>query len=164
MIDLNVTALMRLTYAVLPAFLRRGGGTIVNIGSILGLVPEELVGSVYGGTKAFVLALSRALQKELAESNIRAQAVLPGATATEFWDAAGMPIDRLPRQFVMEADDVVDAAIAGLDQGELVTIPSLPDIADWEAYEAARQSLIPNLSRSSPAVRYGIASGASLHE
>jgi len=56
----------------------------------------------------------------------------------------------------MKADDLVDAAIAGFDQCELVTIPSLPDIADWEAYEAARQNMIPKLSLSSPAVRYGV--------
>jgi short-subunit dehydrogenase len=58
---------------------------------------------------------------------------------------------------VMTAEDLVDAAIAGLDQGELVTIPSLPDIADWETYEAARQNMIPKLSLSSPALRYGVA-------
>jgi hypothetical protein len=49
---------------------------------------------------------------------------------------------------------MVDAALAGLAQGELVTIPSLPDIADWEIFEGARQALMPNLSRSTPAKRY----------
>ena len=58
---------------------------------------------------------------------------------------------------LMNADDMVDAALAGFDQGELVTIPSLPDIADWEAYEAARQNLFPKLSLNSPAARYGVA-------
>lgn len=46
------------------------------------------------------------------------------------------------------------AALAGLDAGELVTIPSLPDYADWEAYEKARQELIPGLSLTHPAGRY----------
>jgi short-subunit dehydrogenase len=54
----------------------------------------------------------------------------------------------------MQTDDMVDAALAGLDQGELFTIPSLPDAADWQAYEAARQKLLPNLSRKNPASRY----------
>jgi short-subunit dehydrogenase len=54
MIELNVTALVRLTYAALPGFLKRGGGAIINIASVLGIVPELLSG-VYGGTKAFVL-------------------------------------------------------------------------------------------------------------
>ena len=61
---------------------------------------------------------------------------------------------------VMQQDDLVDAALAGFDQGELVTIPSLPNAADWQAYEAARQKLIPNLSLSLPAARYRVAAAA----
>ena len=60
----------------------------------------------------------------------------------------------------MRADDMVDAALAGLDLGELVTIPSLPDAADWQAYEAARQKMMPNLSRATPAARYRTAAAA----
>ena len=153
MITLNVRALTRLTYAVAPALVARGGGTIINVASIVGVAPEILNG-VYGGTKAFVLALSQSLHKELAEKNVRIQAVLPGATATDFWDTAGASLESLPGEIVMRADDMVDAALAGLDQGELVTIPSLPDAADWQAYEAARQKLAPNLSRRLPAARY----------
>lgn len=80
--------------------------------------------------------------------------VLPGATATDFWELAGTPVQHLPTDIVMRADDMVDAALAGFDRGEFVTIPSLPDVADWEAYEAARQKLLPNLSRKVPAARY----------
>lgn len=152
MIALNVTALTRLTYAAAPGFAARGG-TIINMASIVGIAPEILNG-VYGGTKAFVLALSLSLHKELADKNVRIQAVLPGATATDFWETAGLPVAHLPGEIVMRADEMVDAALAGLDQGELITIPSLPDAADWQAYEAARQKLIPNLSRSVPAARY----------
>jgi short-subunit dehydrogenase len=54
----------------------------------------------------------------------------------------------------MRAEDMVDAALAGFDLGELVTIPALPNAADWQAYEAARQALMPNLSRATPAERY----------
>jgi short-subunit dehydrogenase len=153
MISLNVRVLTRLTYAAVPGFVARAGGTIINMASIVGIAPEILNG-VYGGTKAFVLAFSLSLHKELAEKNIRVQAVLPGATATEFWDLAGVPVSNLPSAIVMKADAMVDAALAGFDQGELVTIPSLPDIADWQAYEAARQKMMPNLSRSTPAARY----------
>jgi uncharacterized protein len=154
MISLNVRALMRLSYAAVPGFVARGGGTIINISSIAAIAPEILNG-VYGGSKAFVLAFSQSLHKELAEKNIHVQAVLPGATATEFWDVAGTPVSNLPSAIVMKADAMVDAALAGLDQGELVTIPALPDLADWQAYEAARQKMMPNLSRSAPAARYG---------
>lgn len=156
LIDLNVSAVVRLTYAVLPGFLKRGGGSIINIASAVGIAPEILNG-VYGGTKAFLLAFSLSLHKEFAAKKIRVQAVLPGATATDFWSVEGTPLERLPSEIVMSADDLVDAAIAGLDQGEVVTIPSLPDIAEWEAYEAARQKMIPRLSLRAPALRYGVA-------
>jgi uncharacterized protein len=155
MIDLNVTALVHLTYAVAPAFVERGSGTMVNIASAVAIAPEMLNG-VYGGTKAFVLAFSLSLKKELAERGVRVQAVLPGATATDFWNVAGTPIDQLPSGAVMSADDLVDAALAGLDLGEVVTIPSLPDIAEWDAYDAARQRMLPKLSLSAPAERYGV--------
>jgi short-subunit dehydrogenase len=153
MIAINVTALTRLVYAVAPSFVAREHGTIVNMASALGVAPEILNG-VYGATKAFVIALTFSLQKELAEKNIRIQAVLPGAVETPFWEASGGSLDRLPDQIVMKAEDAVDAALAGLDMGELITLPSVPNIEDWNAYEAARQKLMPNLSRNVPAPRY----------
>jgi short-subunit dehydrogenase len=153
MITLNVRALTRLTYAVAPGLVARGGGTIVNIASVVAIAPEALNG-VYGASKAYVLALSQSLHKELAAQGVRIHAVLPGATATDLWAKAGRPVEHLPSEIVMSTDDMVDAALAGLDQGELVTIPALPDAADWQAYEAARQKLMPNLSRKNPAARY----------
>ena len=84
MIALNVSALTRLTYAAVPGFVKRDTGSIINIASVVAIAPELLNG-VYGGSKAFVLAFTLSLQKELAGNNIRIQAVLPGATATEFW-------------------------------------------------------------------------------
>ncbi|AMR78162.1 SDR family NAD(P)-dependent oxidoreductase [Cupriavidus nantongensis] len=156
MIELNVTALTRLTYAAAPAFVARGRGTIINIASIVALAPEVLNG-VYGGSKAFVLAFTQSLQHELAGHGVRVQAVLPGATRTAFWDIAGHPVENLPETLVMDGDDLVDAALAGLDQGEVITLPSLPDAADWQAFEAARAALGPNLSHAQPAARYGIA-------
>ena len=155
MIDLNVTALTRLTYAAAPQFVARGKGTIVNIASIVAVAPELLNG-VYGGSKAFVLAFSQSLHHELAAKGVRVQAVLPGAIRTEFWDVAGHPVDNLPAAMVMSADDLVDAALAGLDQGELATLPSLPDAEVWNSFEAARKALGPGLSRVKPAARYGV--------
>lgn len=156
MIAINVSAPTRLAYAVVPGFVARGSGTIINIASIVAVAPELLNG-VYGGSKAFLLALSQSLHHELADKGVRVQAVLPGATATDFWDVAGTPVAHLPTGIVMPAQAMVDAALAGLAQGELVTIPSLPDIADWNAFEQARKALGPGLSRSVPAPRYGVA-------
>jgi short-subunit dehydrogenase len=154
MISLNVNALTRLTYAAAPGFVARGAGTIINISSIVAISPEMLNG-VYGGAKAYVLAFSHSLQHELAPKGIRVQAVLPGATATEFWDAGGLPVHNLPSEIVMTTENLVDAALSGLDQGELVTIPALPDKAEWDRFETARRDMSTRLSRTEPAARYG---------
>lgn len=159
MIDVNVTALTRLTYAAAPAFAARGKGTIINISSIVAIAPELLNG-VYGGSKAYVLALSQSLQHELANKGVRIQAVLPGATATEFWDVAGHPHQNFPSSFVMSAEDMVDAALAGLDNGEVVTIPALQDATDWETYEAKRKAMAGKLSNVNPAPRYRVKASA----
>jgi len=153
LITLNVLALTRLTRAVAPGLVARGNGIIVNISSIVAVAPELLNGT-YGGTKAYVLALTHSLHHEIGAKGVQVQAVLPGAISTRFWDRAGLPIANLPSAIVMTADDLVDAALAGLDLGEVVTIPSLPDIADWNRHETSRLALGPNLSRNTPAARY----------
>jgi len=152
-IQLNVVAVMRLAGAALPGFVARGQGTIINIGSITSLMPEMFDGT-YSGTKAFVLNFTQALQAEVGGQGIRVQAVLPGGTRTEIWERAGIDLNSYPPENIMEADEMVDAALAGLDQGELVTIPSLPNTDEWEAFNAARLALAPNLSRNHPAGRY----------
>jgi uncharacterized protein len=155
LIQLNVTAVTRLANAAAAAFAPRGRGTIVNVGSIVGLIPA-FRSTVYGATKAYVLYLTQSLSDELAGTGVRLQAVLPGATRTELWDRSGRGIDTVPDEILMNVDELVDAALAGLDLGELVTIPSLPETADWRAYEAAQADLRPNLSRPHPAARYGL--------
>jgi short-subunit dehydrogenase len=120
-----------------------------------------MLNGVYGASKAYLLALTQSMQHELSPLGVRVQVVLPGATATELWDRAGHSVDKLPAEIVMSTDEMVDAALAGLDLGETVTIPSLPDAAQWEALEAARKALGPNLSRRKPAARYLAASAAA---
>lgn len=153
MIDINVTAPTRLTHAAVPGFVARGGGTVINIASIVAVGPEIMNG-VYGASKAFVLALTQSLHHELAAKGIRAQAVLPGATATDFWDIAGMSHSNLPAGMVMRSEDMVDAALAGLDAGEVVTIPPLQDGADWDRHEASRRELAQRFAHATPGKRY----------
>ncbi|TDR05125.1 SDR family NAD(P)-dependent oxidoreductase [Paraburkholderia silvatlantica] len=153
MIELNVTALTRLTYAAVPGFVARGQGAIINIASIVSIAPEILNG-VYGGTKAFVLAFSQSLHHELADKGIRVQAVLPGATATEFWETGGLPLEHLDSAIVMSAGDMVSAALTGFERGEIVTIPSLHDVEQWNTFETARRAMSTQLSSNTPAPRY----------
>jgi len=152
-IQLNITALTRLAAAAVPGFVARKNGTIINLASVLALAPE-LTSAVYGGSKAYVVAFTQALNQEVSASGVRVQAVLPGLTRTEIWERSGIDVNTLPQDKLMHVDELVDAALAGLDQGELITIPSLPDAADWTAFEAARQKLGPNLSHRHAAPRY----------
>ncbi|WP_371228293.1 SDR family NAD(P)-dependent oxidoreductase [Pseudomonas sp. QE6] len=156
MIELNVTATARLAGAAAKAFAGRGHGTIINVASVLALAPELFNGS-YSATKAFVLNLTLSMQQELSPLGLRIQAVLPGATRTEIWDRAGTDISALPAEMLMDVNHMVDAALAGLAQGEVVTLPALPDAGEFDAFTAARLKMAPNLSRSVPAQRYGIA-------
>ncbi|GEP03925.1 SDR family NAD(P)-dependent oxidoreductase [Methylobacterium oxalidis] len=151
LIELNVTALARLASAVAPRFAASGGGAIVNIGSVVGLAPEFGM-AVYGATKAFVLFLSQGLHGELGPRGVYVQAVLPAATRTEIWERSGRDVDALPA--VMEVGELVDAALVGFDRRETVTIPPLPDAAQWSAYDAARAAMLPNFGQVHAAARY----------
>jgi uncharacterized protein len=152
MIDLNITALTRLTYAVAPAFVERGAGTIINISSVVGIA-VELLNGVYSASKSYVLSFGHALQRDLADKGVRVQTVLPAATATEFWDVAGYAKQKEATS-TMKAEDLVDAALAGLDQGERVTIPTLHDGDEWTKWEADRRALAPKFANAKAAPRY----------
>lgn len=153
-IELNVNALTRLSIAAANAFSSRGDGLIINIGSVVAFTPEHINGT-YSGTKAYVTNFSIALNKELGDKGVRVHLVLPGATATPIWEKSGVSVhDLLPEEVVMSAEDMVDAALAGLDLGEFATIPGLHDADRLEEYEKARLALQPDLSRKHPAPRY----------
>jgi len=153
MIQLNVTALTRLSHAAVGPMLAAGRGTIVNIASIVAF-GGGAGSAVYAATKAYVLALSNALADEVGGKGIRVQCVLPGLTETEFAETAGFSWDRFPADMRMSVDALVDAAFKGLGRGERVTIPSLGDAADYDALEDARMKLFRQGSKSAPAGRY----------
>ncbi|MEJ5057626.1 MULTISPECIES: SDR family NAD(P)-dependent oxidoreductase [unclassified Pseudomonas] len=153
MIQLNVTAVTRLAAAAAASFAKAGRGTIINIASVVALFPERF-NATYSASKAYVLSLTQSMNAELDGTGVKVQAVLPGVTRTEIWERSGIDPSQIPADMVMEAGEMVDASLSGLDQGELITIPSLPDAADWDAFVAARHVLAPNLSKSKAAARY----------
>ncbi len=153
MIFLNVTALTRLTAAVLPNLIAKKTGAVINISSVVAVNPDALNGT-YSGTKAYVLNFTQSLFKTLKGTGVQVQTVLPGATRTDFWDRAGLPVHNLPENNVMSAEDCVDAALVAFDQKELVTIPALPDVELWNRYEQSRLTLYPFLSSKEVANRY----------
>ena len=153
MIQLNVTALTRLTSAVLPGLKQRDRGILVNIGSIVSFYsfPSN---SVYSGTKAYVLNLTRGLQAELKDTNVQVQFVAPAATESEIWEIGGLPLSSLPPEVVMTAEDCVDAALQGMDEKEPMSLPSLHDSKLLADYESSATTLLHEAQTGKPAPRY----------
>jgi uncharacterized protein len=137
---LNAVAVSRLSRAALRAFTARKAGTIINIASAAALHALPL-NTLYSATKAFVLTLSRGLQQEAAGTDVRVHTVMPALTETEFFDGSGLSLGDFDPALVMPVDEMVDAALAGLDRGEDVTFASLHDAALLERFDAARMAL-----------------------
>jgi short-subunit dehydrogenase len=99
-----------------------------------------------------MLFLSQSLYAELNPRGVYIQAVLPAATRTGIWEHAGKDVAKLPA--VMDVEELVDAALAGFDRRETVTIPPLPDADQWIDFEKARKAMIPNFNQVHAAERY----------
>jgi short-subunit dehydrogenase len=151
LVALNTAALTRLAAAVAPRFAQSGTGSIVNIGSVVGLAPE-FGASIYGATKAYVLFLSQGLRLELSPKGVYVQAVLPAGTRTEIWERAGIDVSTMSD--LMDVGELVDAALVGFDRREPVTIPPLFDAGRWDALDAARLVLLSNIQQAHAAERY----------
>jgi len=153
LIQLNVVALARLSLAALTGFRKTGSGTLVNISSVIALAPSPAVAS-YSGSKAFVLNFTRSLALEYQDSGIRVQAVMPGPIRTEFFAAQGMSDSIFPDHVYLTAGQLVDAALAGLTAGEVVTVPSLSSMATWDRLEQDRQQFLAEVMSGTVAERY----------
>jgi uncharacterized protein len=154
--DLNARAVIHLSQAVLPGFTRRNSGTLINIGSVLSFFAYPF-STAYSSTKAAVMLYTMGLRDELLDTGVRVQLVLPSNTYTEIWDVMGNGVlESLDPETVMTADDLVDAALAGLDQGETVTLPSLEDASLWDRFDDARVKLFHAAQTKHAASRYGL--------
>jgi uncharacterized protein len=155
LIALNITAPTLLAAAAAKAFVARGAGSIINLASVTALMAETFEGA-YSGTKAYFINLSQSLAATYGDKGLYVQAVLPGATRTEIWERSGKDINSFPPEWVMEVDDLVDAALVGFDRGELITIPPLSDEAavHWDEMQAARLAMGGQLSSNLPGLRY----------
>jgi short-subunit dehydrogenase len=154
-LDLNVRSVTHLSQAILPGFIKRNGGTLINIGSVLSFFTYPFSTS-YSASKAHVWLYTIGLRDELVNTGVRVQAVLPASTHTEIWDVAGIGVHNLDPETVMSAEDLVDAALAGLDMGETVTLPSLEDASLWQTFDAARIKLFHATQTKRAASRYGL--------
>jgi short-subunit dehydrogenase len=123
MIDLNVTALVELTHAVLPGMRARRSGGILNVASTGAFQAGPRI-AIYFATKAFVLSFTEALHQELKGTGIRVTALCPGPTETEFGALAGFKRKPL-KPFVGAPGPVVRAGLRGLGRNQAVVIPGV---------------------------------------
>jgi len=121
-IRLNILALVRLTRAALPGLIERGRGGVINVSSMGALAPSPYM-ATYSATKAFVNSFTEGLAGELEGTGVTVQALCPGFTRTEFQEVAGAGTDDIPSFAWQEAEEVVDASLAGLERGDLVVVP-----------------------------------------
>ena len=124
MIDLNVGALTDLCRAVAPGMIKRKSGAILNVASTAAFQPGPKM-AVYFATKAFVLSFTEALHEELRPHGVKVTCLCPGPTRTEFGEVAGFGGNGAFDKVAMEAGEVVEAGLKGMDRNRAVIVPGL---------------------------------------
>jgi short-subunit dehydrogenase len=120
MVDLNVRAVLQMTGSLLPV-MRERGGMIMTIASTAAFQPTPFIGA-YGASKAFVLHWSVALNDELRGSGVRALAVCPGPTSTDFFKRAGLNEGAVPNMFGETSEKVVMASLRAMASGKAMVV------------------------------------------
>jgi short-subunit dehydrogenase len=143
MIDLNVKSLVELTYLYLAPMRRRRRGRIINVASTAAFQPVPYM-ATYAATKAFVLSFTEALWDENRAYNIRLMALCPGATETNFFNAAG--VRKPPFRLVETAEDVVDTALRGLDKGKSHIISGWVNYVQTQAERLVPRSIVTRIA------------------
>jgi uncharacterized protein len=144
LVELNVLAPVLLSRAALTGMRTRGRGSIINIASILAFsgavqapfLPRRVV---YASTKSFLVTFSQLLAAEVRDQGVRVQVVCPGVVRSEFHARQGIDMSQVPR---MEPDDVVEASLADLAAGIVVSVPGLGEAAALHAVDDAKLEIV----------------------
>lgn len=152
MIDLNIRALVELTYRYLSGMRERGRGAIINVASTAAFQPVPFM-ATYAATKAFVLSFSEALWEENRPLGIKVLALCPGVTNTNFFDAAH--IERPPMRVAQTPEQVVETALRGLERGRSHIISGWANYLMTESERLVPRSLVARVVGTALRPRYG---------
>jgi short-subunit dehydrogenase len=119
LLDVLVTAPMRLMHAVLPHMKERNSGIIINVSSVAGWI----AGGTYSAAKSYLTVLSESLHTELRDTNIKVHALCPGFTRTEFHQRGKMKMGAVPQSFWLTAEEVVSDAWKAALHGKAISVP-----------------------------------------
>jgi short-subunit dehydrogenase len=118
LLDVLVTAPMRLSHAALPGMVERNSGAVINVSSIAGW----MVNGTYSAAKAWLTTFTESLSRDLAGTGVQAVAVCPGLTHTEFHERADMRVDHAPEWLWLDADEVVERALRDAGRGKPISV------------------------------------------
>lgn len=145
MIDLNVKALVELTYKFLPPMRARKQGAIINVASTAAFQPVPFM-ATYAATKAFVLSFSEALWEENRPHGVHVMALCPGVTETNFFEAARSK--KPPARAAQTPEDVVETALRGLNRRTGHIVSGWSNLLMVEAERFVPRSLVVRLAGS----------------
>jgi short-subunit dehydrogenase len=144
LLDVLVTAVMRLSHAALPGMVARGKGVIFNVSSVAGWI----TGSTYSAAKSWVTVFTEGLAQELAGTGVRAVAVCPGYVRTEFHLRADMDVAGVPAWMWLDAGDVAAQAMRDAEQGRVISVTGSQYKAMATILQHAPRPLVRLASRS----------------
>lgn len=121
LLDVLVTAVMRITHAAMPGMITRDRGGVINVSSVAGWMSS----GTYSAAKAYVTSFSEALATRNKNSNVHVMALCAGYTRTEFHTRANMETQTIPNWMWLDVDEVVAKALKDFKKGKVISVPGM---------------------------------------
>lgn len=142
LLDVLVTAPMRLTHAALPGMVERDYGRVIVVSSFASWVTS----GTYSAAKAWATVFVEGLATELSDVDVHATALCPGFVRTEFHERAEMDVAGIPKQLWLNPADVVSKAIKDCDKGNVLSVPGVQYQAMAPMLRLSPRSLVRRIS------------------
>lgn len=119
MVDVLVTAVMRLSHAAMRSMAGRGRGGVINVSSVASFLPR----GTYSAAKAWVNHFGQWAAHEYADRGVQVTTLCPGFTTTEFHQRMGVDRGSAPAFMWLDPEFLVDRALRDFDRGRTMSVP-----------------------------------------